>query len=564
MSYVILARKYRPKTFEEVIGQKPVVQTLQNAIKAGRISQAYIFAGMRGTGKTTVARILAKALNCRQGPTPTPCNVCEFCTEINEDRSVDVLEIDGASSRKVEDIGPIRDTAKYKPIHSRYKVIYIDEVHMLSGHAFNALLKTLEEPPDRTVFIFATTEFHEVPQTIVSRCQHFEFKKLSHKEIVNHLLSIIQKERFTVSSTGLSLIAQAAEGSLRDAQSLLDQAVAFSGENVQDEDLQVILGTVSRQFLFEASSLILGQTPAAVFSLVDKIIEKGHDLRVFYKALIGHFRDLMLLKSVQKPEDLLPLNPEEIRQLRQEADKASLEDILRCLQALQQAEPGFRFTSTPQIFLETVLVKLCHFQRIVPLKELLEEVRKSGGGGSPPAPETDLRPVGVPPRRPERKLEAIPSPEPVRPPAGLKEEEGRDSFRRLLAELQKEKSSLAAILSRQASFRVKDEPVDIRFSTEKRFVIDQPMVLEISFPGGDEYYREAVEREIRTVERVAAGVFGRKVRIKLGGGSAAPGEARREKESDLALKDPSVQAFMDEFKATILSVEPLKGTKERD
>jgi len=563
MSYVILARKYRPKTFEEVVGQKPIVQTLQNAIKAGRIGQAYIFAGMRGTGKTTVARILAKSLNCQHGPTPTPCNVCEFCTEINEDRSVDVLEIDGASSRSVEDVGPIRDTAKYKPIHSRYKVIYIDEVHMLTPHAFNALLKTLEEPPDRTVFIFATTEFHKVPSTITSRCQHFEFKKISQKEIINHLLGISQKENFTVSSTGLSLIAQAAEGSLRDAQSLLDQAVAFSGEDVQDEDLKVILGTVSREILFEASTLIIGQTPAPVFSLIEKVVEKGYDLRIFFKELIRHFRDMMLVKSVQEVEDLLPLNSEELRQLRQEAEKATLEEILRYLQALQQAEPGLRFSSFPQIYLETLLIKLCHFQRIVPLKELLEEVQRTGGGSSQPLPEIDQRTPGLS-RRPERKLGSIPSPEPVRPPAEPREEDGRDNFRGLLAELQKEKSSLAAILSRQASFRIKDEPADLRFSPEKRFALDQPMILEISFPGGDEYYREAVERDIRTVERVAAGVFGRKVKVKLGGEAAAPRETRREKESDVALKDPSVQAFMDAFKATILSVEPLKGTKERE
>jgi len=563
MSYVILARKYRPKTFEEVVGQKPIVQTLQNAIKASRIGQAYIFAGMRGTGKTTVARILAKSLNCQHGPTPTPCNVCEFCTEINEDRSVDVLEIDGASSRSVEDVGPIRDTAKYKPIHSRYKVIYIDEVHMLTPHAFNALLKTLEEPPDRTVFIFATTEFHKVPSTITSRCQHFEFKKISQKEIINHLLGISQKENFTVSSTGLSLIAQAAEGSLRDAQSLLDQAVAFSGEDVQDEDLKVILGTVSREILFEASTLIIGQTPAPVFSLIEKVVEKGYDLRIFFKELIRHFRDMMLVKSVQEVEDLLPLNSEELRQLRQEAEKATLEEILRYLQALQQAEPGLRFSSFPQIYLETLLIKLCHFQRIVPLKELLEEVQRTGGGSSQPLPEIDQRTPGLS-RRPERKLGSIPSPEPVRPPAEPREEDGRDNFRGLLAELQKEKSSLAAILSRQASFRIKDEPADLRFSPEKRFALDQPMILEISFPGGDEYYREAVERDIRTVERVAAGVFGRKVKVKLGGEAAAPRETRREKESDVALKDPSVQAFMDAFKATILSVEPLKGTKERE
>jgi DNA polymerase III subunit gamma/tau len=565
MSYLILARKYRPRTFEEVIGQRPVVQTLQNAIKANRVGQAYIFAGMRGTGKTTVARILAKALNCQHGPTPSPCNACEFCNEINEDRSVDVLEIDGASSRSVEDIGPIRDTAKYKPIHSRYKIIYIDEVHMLSAHAFNALLKTLEEPPDRTVFIFATTEFHKLPETIVSRCQHFEFKKISQKEIINHLLAIAQKERITISPNGLSLIAQAAEGSLRDAQSLLDQAVAFSGEDIQDEELQVILGAISREILFECSSLILSQAPAGVFSLVEKVTEKGYDLRSFYKELIRHFRDLMLVKSVREVEDLLPLNPEELKQLRGEADKASLEEILRYLQALQQAEPGLRFTSHPQIYLETLLVKLCHFQKIVPLKELLAEVQKSNpdsGGFPTPLGGGGLPPVN-PPRKPERKLEALPRPEAVPPPAGSQEEERKDNFRRILSELQKEKSSLAAILSRQATFRIKDEPLDIKFSTEKRFVVDQPAVLEISFSGGDAYYREAVHRDIRTVERIASEVFGQKIKVKLGE-SAGLRENKREKETDIALKDPSVQAFMDTFKATILSVEPLKGTKERE
>jgi len=565
MSYVIFARKYRPKTFGEMVGQTAVVQTLQNAIKAGRVGQAYIFAGMRGTGKTTVARILAKALNCQHGPTPTPCNMCEFCREIDGDRSVDVLEIDGASSRTVDDIGPIRDTAKYKPIHSRYKIIYIDEVHMLSAHAFNALLKTLEEPPERTVFIFATTEFHKVPATIISRCQHFEFKKISQKGIINNLLGIAREEKITISPTGLSLIAQAAEGSLRDAQSLLDQAVAFSGEVIQDDDLKVILGTISREILFECSSMILDQAPDGVFSLVEKVMEKGYDLRFFYRELIHHFRDLMLVKSVQEVEGLLPLNPEELQQLRQEADKTSLEDILRYLQALQQAEQGLRFSSHPQIYLETLLVKLCHFQKIVPLRELLAQVQKSGqgSGGSPSPPGGDRpRPFALS-QKPEKKLEAIPRLEPVRPPAGPREEESKDIFQKILAELQKEKSSLAAILSRQASFRIKDEPLDIKFSPEKRFVIDHPVILEISFPGGDEYYREAVHRDIRTVERIASEVFGQKIKVKLGE-TPASRETRREKETDVALKDPSVRAFMDTFKATIVSVEPVKGSKERE
>jgi DNA polymerase-3 subunit gamma/tau len=565
MSYVILARKYRPKTFEEVVGQTPVVQTLRNAIQGGRVGQAYIFAGMRGTGKTTVARILAKALNCQHGPTPTPCNQCEFCREIDGDRSVDVLEIDGASSRSVEDIGAVRDTAKYKPIHSRYKIIYIDEVHMLTTHAFNALLKTLEEPPERTVFIFATTEFHKVPLTIVSRCQHFDFKKISQKEIINTLLAIAGKENITISPGGLISIALAAEGSLRDAQSLLDQAVAFSGQEIQDDDLKIILGAVSRELLFECSSMILSQDPAGVFRLVEKVMEKGHDLRVFYKELVQHFRNLMLVKSVAEAGDLLPLSEEEIKRLQDEVAPSSLEDILRYLQALQQAEPGLRFSSQPQIYLETLLVKLCHFQKIVPLKQLLAEAQEPGPdspGFPSPAGGQKPRPFAADPR-PGKKLETISKPQPVPLPDEPPGEEGRDLFRKVLEELQKEKSSLAAILSRQASFRIKDEPLDIKFSPEKRFTIDQPLILQISFSQDDEYYREAVHRDVRTVERIASEVFGRKVKVKLEEGGAVR-ETRREKETDVALKDPSVQAFMDTFRATILSVEAAKGAKERE
>jgi len=566
MSYLILARKYRPQTFEEIVGQDPVVQTLQNAIRTNRIGQAYIFSGMRGTGKTTVARILAKALNCQHGPTPTPCNACEFCTEINEDRSVDVLEIDGASSRKVEDIGPIRDTAKYKPIHSRYKIIYIDEVHMLSAHAFNALLKTLEEPPERTVFIFATTEFHELPETIVSRCQRFEFKKIPEKKIINHLRGIAEKEKITISPNGLSMIARAAEGSLRDAQSLLDQAVAFSGETIPDDDLKIILGAVGRDILFECSSLILAQQASGVFSLVEKVIEKGYDLRVFTKEIIRHFRDLMLAKTVRDVEQFLPLNSEELSELKREADKASLEDILRYLNALQQAEPGLRFSSHPQIYLETVLVKLCHFQKIVPLKELLAEVHESGpdAGGSlastgrkRPEPETFAR-------IPEISLDRGPGAESAGRPALDRDEEGADNFRRFLAEVQKEKSSLAAILSKQAVFRIKGEPLDIKFSPEKRFVIDHPAILEISFPGGDADSRKAVLKDLRTLDRIAAVVFGQKVKVRLAEVSDAGRETRPEREAEMALKDPSVRAFVDMFKANILSVEPLKGSKERE
>ncbi len=389
MSYLIFARKYRPMTFEEMIGQKAIVQTLRNAIKNNRVAQAYIFSGMRGVGKTTAARILAKALNCQHGPSPTPCNKCELCREVNEDRSIDVFEIDGASNRGIDDVRSLRESVKYKPIHSRNKVIIIDEVHMLTKEAFNALLKTLEEPPPHTVFIFATTEFHKVPATILSRCQHFEFKKISQKEIITHLLDITQKEKITISSLALNLLAKAAEGSLRDVQSLLDQAVAFSGENIRDEDLKEILGVMNREILLECASIILSEKPGAVFSLVEKVIANGHDLRFFFKELVFHFRNLLLAKTVDAPQDLILLTEEDMAVMKTQANLASSEEILRYLVALQQGEQGLKFSSHPRIYLETLLVKLCHFKKITPIKTILQEFETLKKGLDSPTPKRE-------------------------------------------------------------------------------------------------------------------------------------------------------------------------------
>lgn len=416
MSYLVYARKYRPLTFESMIGQKHVVQTLQNAIKHDRIAQAYIFSGMRGVGKTTAARILAKALNCQHGPTPDPCNKCEFCNEINDDRSVDVMEIDGASNRGIDEVRSLRDGVKYRPIHCRYKVIIIDEVHMLTPPAFNALLKTLEEPPPQTVFIFATTEFHKIPSTIVSRCQHFEFKKISQKEIINHLLAISKSEGITITARGLRMIADAAEGSVRDSQSILDQAVAFSGENITDEDLKEILGNISRELLLEFSGAILAGRGDRIFSLVEKLLEIGHDLRYFYRELILHFRSLLVVKAAENPAELLVLNEEDLKVLQAHIEEAGAEDLLRFVLSLQQSEQGLKFSSHPRIYLEATLVKLCHHHKIVPLQDLIRELDELKGGKSMnpghPSEKTVLREVM---RKPESSPRSFPSEE-KRPP----------------------------------------------------------------------------------------------------------------------------------------------------
>jgi len=565
MPYKILARKYRPKTFEEMIGQKAVVQTLQNAIKMNRVAQAYLFSGMRGVGKTTLARILAKALNCLTGITPEPCNKCDSCMEIDEDRSVDVLEIDGASNRGIDDIRVLREAVRYKPLRSRYKIIYIDEVHQITKEGFNALLKTLEEPPPQTVFIFATTEFHKVPATIVSRCQHFEFKKLTHKEIINHLLFIAKEEGLMISPSGLNLIAQAAEGSMRDAQSLLDQAVAFSGPDIHDDDLKEILGAIDRDILFAGSSLILGQDAAAVFPLVEKIMERGYDLRSYYKDLIMHLRNLLLAKSVGDIEDLLSLNADELAALNEEAGKATAEELLRFLHVLQEAEPGLRYSSQPQIYLETLLVRLSHFNKITPLLDLVHEVEQlKGGGFGVPDRGSEITAPREPPKSPPQPK----TPSPSESPAALttpseKPRDERAFWERMIGELENEKSSLAAILSREAAFRLKDESADIKFSTDKGFILDNPAVLEISFPAGESVFRDAVRREAKSIERIASEVIGRKVKLRLAD-EAAEREPRREKVMDAALKDPAVRAFMDAFRAQILTVEPVSRAKESE
>ncbi len=558
MSYEIFARKYRPWKFEEVVGQLSVVRTIQNAIASGRIAQAYLFSGVRGTGKTTVARILAKALNCANGPTPHPCpdreHPCQFCKAIHDGSAIDVLEIDGASNRQVDDIEPIREMVKYKPAYTRTKVLIIDEVHMLSTHAFNALLKTLEEPPPNTVFIFATTEFNKVPATIVSRCQHFEFRKISHKDIINHLMEITKKEGITITPAGLALIAEAADGSMRDAQSLLDQAVAFSGENIGDEDLKTILGTVGLDVLTRFSSAVLDEKPDQVFSLVESVVAAGYDLRFVFGKLIEHFRALLLVRSVERPEDLLAVGPEGLEALRAEAAKAGPEDLLRYLLALQQAEPGLKYSAMPRIYLEAFLVKLCHFRKIVPLRELIKDVEslreiphRAAAAPSGPAPK-GAPSAGAsrpgPAAGPQPGPQAVPS-KPAAPPkpAGPGP---KDVFTRVLEKLAVDRAPLAALLGQYSSVMVRDN------------------VLEVFFGSGRGFFVTSVqEKDVRAVERAASEVLGRETKVRFAEENATDGgPIRPGRELESAMKDPAVQFFMNTFKAQVLSADPVAATRE--
>src|SRR6185369_7967698 len=312
----VLARKYRPQTFSDLTGQDHVSRTLQNAIESGRVAHAFLFTGARGVGKTSTARILAKTLNCERGVTHEPCNVCHLCIEITKGTSTDVFEIDGASNTGVDDIRELRDNVKYLPSHSRYKIFIIDEVHMLTNNAFNALLKTLEEPPAHVKFIFATTEPHKLPVTILSRCQRFDFKRVPLAKIIVRLRDIATQEVIAINDSALALIARKGDGSMRDALTDFDQVLAFCGSTVTDEDVITLIGAVDRRLLADISSAIFLADAQAVLEGVKKVDLVGYNMRQFCQELIEHFRNLLVIRSVKSPEDILDLAEAELEELK--------------------------------------------------------------------------------------------------------------------------------------------------------------------------------------------------------------------------------------------------------
>jgi DNA polymerase-3 subunit gamma/tau len=360
MEFQVSARKYRPTTFEEVLGQTHVVQTLTNAIARQRVAHAYVFSGMRGVGKTTVARILAKSLNCDKGPTSEPCGACPSCVEITRGNSVDVIEIDGASNTGVDDVRELRENVKFAPFHGSYRVYIIDEVHMLSNSAFNALLKILEEPPSHAVFIFATTEVHKIPATILSRCQHFTFRRISRLEIISQLRHVATQTGVTVEDRSLSVLARASEGSMRDALSLLDQAVSFGGETLQHGDLEALIGSVPDELVRQMIHAMLAHQASQAMTLVGEVVDQGFDVRVYCREILERIRNLLVacvVPSPQQVQNLLELGEEEGAQIIEQAKPLSEPYLQAIFSILSRTEDSLRGSSHPRFLIEAAVVR---------------------------------------------------------------------------------------------------------------------------------------------------------------------------------------------------------------
>jgi len=371
LEYLVLARKFRPQKFDEVAGQEPVVRTLVNAIAQGRIGHAFLFSGPRGVGKTSVARILAKSLNCEKGPTGTPCNLCSNCKEITEGISMDVREIDGASNRGIDEIRELRENVKFAPATSKYKIYIIDEVHMLTREAFNALLKTLEEPPGHVVFIFATTENHKVPATILSRCQCYDFRRISLGEITNNLGKVAVAEGITISDTALSWIAEAGDGSMRDSQSIFDQVIAYAGMNISDEDVEDILGLADRKYLFRISEAVFTRSAGTCLMILEEAYLAGLDMKHFYSMLLKHFRNLLLAKIAEDGSASFDIAPEQMEKLKTQAKAVSRETLQRYLDILLNEADSLRRSQEVRMKIETILVRMAYLEPVLPVGDIL-------------------------------------------------------------------------------------------------------------------------------------------------------------------------------------------------
>ncbi len=562
MTYQGLARKYRPQRFQDIVGQRGVTQTLRNAIATERVAQAFVFAGPRGVGKTTTARILARALNCERGPTADPCGTCDACVEIAEGRDIDVLEIDAATHTQVENVREVIIAGlATAPVRTRYKVFIIDEFHQLSSHSFNALLKSLEEPPPHVVFMMATTELQKIPDTILSRSQVFEFRTIGTQMIAAQLKTIAKAEKITVDDASIALIARNADGSMRDAQSAFDQVIAFAGDQITAEEVSTVLGLIGRDPVLDVVEVVANEDPTAVFELAGRFVEAGYDLRLVCRELTRAVRDLMVISiDATRAQDPEIAGDAERDRLVAVAARFSREDLLRAFDLLARAEFEIRGAAQPRHHFEMALLKWIHLRKLVPLTDLLEgsegEGRRTG-----PAQRTASRPSPV--RRPSAKpdgVSASQAPEPS-PPSQLSQSAHPPQPSRATDPDENEKAAILAEIKRAKKFFygtvvAQAQHIDL--------VGDR---LVFAYTPAQRTLASQVQQNRRWLETLATKVIGRAVAVgttQEDATSTAPAEAPAPA-SDTgpqelrarAMKDQVVKAMLDVFPAEIGEVEQI-------
>jgi len=520
--YLALARKYRPQKFADLIGQASISKTLQNAIAMNKVYPALIFSGMKGVGKTSSARILAKALNCEKGPAIEPCNECQTCVEITEDNSADYMEIDGASNNGVNEVRSLRETVKYKPLKNRYRIVVIDEVHMLSNAAWNALLKTVEEPPEHTIFIMATTDFHKIPATIVSRCQHFEFKRIPFEVIKQVLKDICQKEAIKVSDYALYLIARSAEGSLRDAKKILDQAIAIANGDVKDDDVVAILGIIAEETFIALTRNVFSQDRKGIIEQVNQLIERGTDLRFFYTEYLRFIRDVIVIKSIPDSERLHNLNPENVSVIREIVKDVSEVELLRFFNAVKDLEQTIRNTEHPSIILEYMFLKLSYFSALVSIEEYLKRIREVRPAAPAPLPPPPAAPRAAEPA-PDKEGEANWLPE-------------------LKARVEKEKPRMASVLS--------SSHLALRGGT---LVIEVAAHLENAW--------KMMKENKPYLSELAHALAGRELAVEVLLKEGAPASDGERVVQELK-NDKKIKSLKDKIKGSVIAVESVKGGKD--
>ena len=567
--YQVLARRWRPQTLADLVGQDAVARTLRNAVASGRLAHAYLFAGVRGTGKTTVARILAKCVNCEKGPTPEPCLACVPCREIADGRALDVLELDAASRTGVDDIRELQEFVSYAPARDRHKVLIIDEVHMLSKSAFNALLKTLEEPPERVVFVLATTELHKVLPTILSRCQLFEFRRVPPRVLAEHLRRIADTDGFTISDGALDRIARAGEGSVRDSLSILERVLAFCGNEVRDDEAMQVLGAFDLETMREFVGALADRDPARALLTLDTVVAEGRDLVHLWSEILSIVRDLALLRACPDRWDLLSRTRDEAASLAEVASALTAEDLTRVFHLLSEIEPGLKASGQPRFVFEAALLRLASLGAVRPIEEVLAGLRgglpPAGPGGSSPPPPS---PRGG--RASGKSTRASAPPVEPGPLPTTNDRVGESWLERWKEDVHDKRPMLHAALSQASSLSVDGNTVRVLFEGGKGDAVAAVLKGSGARESLEKLAAAAAGRPVRvTVEETGPSEpgpdVGERPRSHDDGTRSRPETGVRERatpsrEGDLARdvrKEPGVKRLLEEFGAQIVEVRPL-------